>query len=377
MKAIKYPTNPEERCSLKQRYVTALESLRNSNGTSKLRRAQKDWKKIRRHLPRGSRFPSDIRKILRAEYPKLVAYYTYYVNMQPIDSLYLEKLHKIFSYETYHDAIAGFFMDDKNGFILSVCHYCGAAYINKYTVKKDDTKGLSKINNVASVDELKKLLKINNIDNLQLIYDNIPYDTIEEFNTIVKFHCRDKFHSVFPKQVKNHFDLDHVLDKGNCPITALSLMNFVPSCSVCNEKLKKSKVLGRDGKPIEELSPTSKNFDFDNQVTFWLIPEAGAKLDKRPTANQHDYELMMSVDNPDYDIFIEMFHLRERYCFHKMEALFWLELKLRYPDSRIEMMANSLNDPSYSAQRIKDDIFQRVLDQRERCFEKLKRDILK
>ena len=377
MKAIRYPTNPEERGSLKQRYVTTLESLKNSNGTSKLRQAQKNWRKIRRHLPEGSRFPSDIRKILRAEYPKLVAYYTYYVNMQPINQLYIQKLQKIFSYDTYHDAIAGFFMDDKNGFNLSVCHYCGAAYINKYTVKKDDSEGLYRINNVTNTAELQKILQIKNQNNLRLIYNNIPYKTVEEFNRIVKFRCRDKFHSVFPEQVKNHFDLDHVLDKGNCPITALSLMNFVPSCSVCNEKLKKSKVLGREGKPIEELSPTSIIFDFDNQVTFWLIPEAGAKLDTRPTSNQHDYELVMSVDNPDYDIFIEMFHLRERYAFHKMEALFWQELKLRYPDSRIEMMANSLQDPSYSAQRIKDDIFQRVLDQRERCFEKLKRDILK
>lgn len=45
--------------------------------------------------------------------------------------------------------------------------------------------------------------------------------------------------------------------------------------------------------------------------------------------------------------------------------------------SRIALMANSIHDASFSAQRIKDDIFQRVLDQRERCFEKLKRDILK
>ena len=297
--------------------------------------------------------------------------------MQPIDSNIHDELCKIFSYGTYHDVIAGFFMDERNGFNLSVCHYCGTAYINKYSVKKDDKEGLSRINKVTSVNELKKILHIKTLDKLQRIYDNRPYTSVEQFNEIVKFRCCDKFHSVFPEKVKNHFDLDHVLDKGNCPITAISLMNFVPSCSVCNEKLKKSKVLGRDGKPIEGLSPTSKNFDFDNQVTFRLIPKTWKKFDKRPTANQHDYELVMSVENPDYDIFIEMFNLRERYRFHKMEALFWLELKFRYPDSRIEMMANSFNDPSYSAQRIKDDIFQRVLDQRERCFEKLKRDILK
>ena len=89
------------------------------------------------------------------------------------------------------------------------------------------------------------------------------------------------------------------------------------------------------------------------------------------------YELDMDVKNQDYNIFVEMFHLLERYRFHKIEALFWLELKYRYTDSRIALMANSIHDAAFSAQRIKDDIFQRVLDQRERCFEKLKRDILK
>ena len=108
-----------------------------------------------------------------------------------------------------------------------------------------------------------------------------------------------------------------------------------------------------------------------------LNPRPGKRIGNRPTAHEDDYELDMDVKNQDYNIFVEMFHLLERYRFHKIEALFWLELKYRYTDSRIALMANSIHDAAFSAQRIKDDIFQRVLDQRERCFEKLKRDILK
>ncbi len=85
----------------------------------------------------------------------------------------------------------------------------------------------------------------------------------------------------------------------------------------------------------------------------------------------------MDVKKADYERFIDMFHLRERYQFHKMEALFWLELKYRYTDSRIAMMVSSMHDPAFTHQRIKDDIFQRQLDDKERCFEKLKKDILK
>lgn len=45
-------------------------------------------------------------------------------------------------------------MDEQNGFDLRVCHYCGMAYINKYTIKSDQV-GLDIINN-ASIAELKK-----------------------------------------------------------------------------------------------------------------------------------------------------------------------------------------------------------------------------
>lgn len=377
MKAVIYPTDQTARIKLKQKYVAALSVLKNKNGKNKLEEAQKEWLKIRRRLPQGSRFPSDMRKILRAEYPKLVAYYLHYVQIESrVSSADVTKLYKLFSYDACHAAIAAFFMDAQNGFNLSVCHYCGASYINKYTVKGDQD-GLDVINN-ASMVELGKLLRIKTQTTIRRVYAGKPYTSVAQFNRSAAFRTNDKFHSIFPDKVdKNHFDLDHVLDKGRCPITAISLLNFVPSCGVCNEKLKKTQILGRGGSPIEELSPTSKKFDFDRQVTFMLNPKPGRRIGNRPTSHEDDYELDMDVNNPDYDIFVEMFHLRERYRFHKMEALFWLELKYRYTDSRIALMANSIHDSSFSAQRIKDDIFQRVLDQRERCFEKLKRDILK
>ena len=109
---------------------------------------------------------------------------------------------------------------------------------------------------------------------------------------------------------------------------------------------------------------------------FILNPKPGRLISNRPTSHADDYELEMDINNPDYEIFVDMFHLRERYRFHKMEALFWLEMKCRYTNSRIQMMANSLHDSSFSFKRIKDDIFQTNLDQTERCFEKLKKDIL-
>lgn len=377
MKPVRYPSDKVLRSALKQRYVAALNTLNMQNGNNRLEWCQKKWNEVRRRIPHGSHYPADVRKILKAEYPKLVAYYLQYISdKNHIVAADVNLLYRIFSYDAFHETIAEFFMDGKNGFNLSVCHYCGLAYINKYTIEgvKD---GLDIINCSGTAD-MERLLNIHSPRSLQKLIDHAPYATVDDFNRVGVFRCRDKFHSVFPDKVdKNHFDLDHVLDKGNCPITAISLMNFVPSCSVCNEKLKKQKVLGQGRIPIVELSPTSSMFDFDGQVRFMLMPKAGRKIGNRPTRQADDYELKMDVKKAEYENYVEMFHLRERYEFHKMEALFWMELKYRYTDSRIELMANSLKDAAFSTQRIKDDIFQRTLDNRERCFEKLKRDMLK
>lgn len=376
MKPVRYPIDIIQRRDLKKRYVEALGKLQNQDHSNKLKSYHMKWKKLRREYAL-TRLPSDIRKILKAEYSKLIGYYLYYKHEEGrITSDDKEKLEGIFSYDTFHDVIAGFFMDSGNGFDLSVCHYCGTSYINKYSVN-EEWKGLEKLSN-ASIPELSKLLRIKTPGTLAQIAAAQPFTSVAQFNAVFKWRTADKFHSVFPSLVeKNHFDLDHVLDKSSCPITAISLMNFVPSCSVCNEKLKKERVLGNGATPIEELSPTSKNFKFDSFVEFKLLAKPGRKIGNRPTRQEDDYDLVMDVKKTEYERFIEMFHLRERYQFHKIVALYWTEMKYRYTDSRIMMMANSLHDPAYSVQRIKDDIFQREMDKRERCFEKLKRDMLK
>lgn len=79
---------------------------------------QKVWKKIRKRLPSGTCFPSDIRKILRAEYPKLIRYYERYVNIQHlINDKDIAELYEIFSYGAFHDTIAGFLWTNKTDLI--------------------------------------------------------------------------------------------------------------------------------------------------------------------------------------------------------------------------------------------------------------------
>lgn len=60
---------------------------------------------------------------------------------------------------------------------------------------------------------------------------------------------------------------DHVLDKGRCPILALSLFNLVPSCQVCNgNRIKGRRLLYTDARLRKKLSPTNLNYDFEGKV---------------------------------------------------------------------------------------------------------------
>lgn len=158
---------------------------------------------------------------------------------------------------------------------------------------------------------------------------------------------------------------------------ALSLMNFVPSCPVCNERLKHSHVLGVKGLPYEKLSPTSPKFDFDENAKFLIIPKSTRFTNINKTKYPDLYDLKLDV-SPDYVLYAKIFKLQERYQYHKLTALHWSDLKFRYNWNRLSMMANAIHDPSFTAKRIHDDIFQKELDKEGKsCFGKLKRDILK
>ena len=72
---------------------------------------------------------------------------------------------------------------------------------------------------------------------------------------------------------------------------------------------------------------------------------------------------------------MERFRLKERYNYHKIEALRLKDLQMRYPDSNIDIIASMLSVPF---DEVKEDIFGlRFGKERHRCFGKLKMDMLK
>ena len=354
------------------------------DSTEKTSTIQDEWKSLRQNNSALQDFPEDLSKILLAKYEQLVEFYKDYAEStnslsdEEVKNLNKE-LEKVFNYDKWYDEIAQYFMDPTHGFDFSTCHYCDMAYVNAYKI--DAEKDALLFLNTASKKELTNKLDLCD-KSIEKIYNHPPFESPNEFDEfVVSLGCKpNKFDRTFnPTQnMRRHFDIEHVLPKSICPLVGLSLYNFVPSCQVCNSKLKKTRVLGKYGIPELKLSPTSDKYDFDDMVKFKLVPGKECKLSAYPTKDRDNYRLDLDTSlDPDYDYNVQLFKLRERYDYHKMEALHWLEMKYQYSDSRIEMLASIFDDPLFEFHHIKEAIFQSSLDKsHHRVFGKMKKDIL-
>jgi len=224
----------------------------------------------------------------------------------------LKTLDGIFHYTRKYDSkIAAFFEDRASALGITSCHYCDLSYINVYTLKSSGSN-----------------------------------------------------------QTRRHFDLDHFLPKSKCPIIALSLFNFVPSCQVCNSRIKLDNTIGTTKRQHDKFNPASDKYDFDKNVKICLRMNTPSVSFSNPS----DYYIHFSCHS-SYDKVVGFFHLEERYEFHKVEAIRLKRLKSLYPKSAIRKIANLLHKSEYE---VYEDLFHnKYLADNGRCFEKLTRDMLK
>ena len=125
----------------------------------------------------------------------------------------------------------------------------------KYSSKNNIIKQLFNYDKAKSKTITPKLSKLQPKIS-KFIQDKVDVDTC--------YFCNIEFINKFKNidgKIKNGFTLDHYIDKGKYPFLALSLYNLIPSCYTCNSKVK-----GAD--EINNLSPSSSKFDFDERVKF-------------------------------------------------------------------------------------------------------------
>lgn len=134
------------------------------------------------------------------------------------------------------------------------------------------------------------------------------------------------------------FDTEHILDKGECPLVALSLYNFVPSCKICNSAdIKGTKTIGDTEAEIAKLSPSAEDYDFENKVKFVVNLITPSITDLKATSHADDYEITFNVRETLYQKSIDLFELKSRYNHGevKLKLLKWREKRRNNPDNKI------------------------------------------
>jgi len=194
----------------------------------------------------------------------------------------------------------------------------------------------------------------------------------KELETRTCYFCNIHYvneYKIDEKEYKNEFTLDHYYDKGSYPYLALSIYNLIPSCYVCNSKLKKTVEL-------DVFAPNAKNFDFDKKVKFKLLLSKFCKDLNIKEKENIDIQLKEQYSN-EYKKYIELFKLNERYQAHKDIVFEMIKNAKLYPQSRLKELQNLTGIPY---QEIKKDIFKLIddeVDLSKEPFSKLKRDMAK
>lgn len=232
--------------------------------------------------------------------------------------------------------------------------------IKNKLVKKDDNK----IKSFFNYDKAKSTKFIPLISKLQPKISNFFQENIEVHTC---YYCNIDFINTFKKnnETKNAFTLDHVLEKADYPFLALSLYNLVPSCYVCNSKVKDSKIL------FDEFSPTNKDFDFNERVKFKsFISNVNLQIEKE----QDFYIKLIENYSNKYDEYIKSLNLNDRYDYHKYKVLEMIQKRKEYPDSRIKELSDLTKK---TQEEIKQDLFGIYIleDLHKRPLSKLIKDI--
>ena len=287
-----------------------------------------------------------------------------------IMSIIFESFENIFNYTSLQPKISKFFEKNINP---TTCYFCNIDFINVFNINENIKTYSNKLDffNNASQEELQqhftdnisnKIIQKRNYKNLDDVITNVKSQGFNSSETFREFD-----HNAIIK-TGNGFTLDHVIDKGTHPYFALSLFNLVPSCYICNSKLKGSKSVGG-------VSPTdtTEQFDFHEKVKFKTY--FATNNSKLQIQNQDDIEVFLRDYEEKYKDYIEVFRLNERYRFHRYRVIEMIDKRKRYPDSRIQELAQLTGQ---TPMQVKKDLFGEYLyddDLSKRPLSKLTRDI--
>ena len=306
--------------------------------------------------------PSELDKLVIYDSEKLVLLFiSVYLEKYSIPDTFKNNFKEIVNYDDFSASIRKFFSEYADELSIHSCTYCEAAYTGSYEVSNSEGK----------------------------------------------------------KEDKGFFDLDHFFPKGEYPLFALCLYNFVPCCQICNSKRIKGDIpilkfynintnnLKLAKEQFLQVFPISNKYSFDTESFIRYIPKLEKipeektrgkttkkqNSEEKPKYKEWHYSPLSQFSADNYEVYfdtdysnkdnkniniIKSMKLNERYnsLAIKAKGLYLIDLKKRYPLSNIKMISDLFAKSKYyiSPDEIENAIFHK--DEKYILLEKLKKDIL-
>ncbi len=226
-----------------------------------------------------------------------------------------------------------------------------------------DLQDILTLNQNEIIETLERNKNKSSLNKLKYVFNYDKFQTeitkffTDNFDFRTCFYCNKDFITNFDADKKvSTFQFDHFYDKATYPYLALSFYNLIPSCYVCNAKVKGS------ANTFENncIAPNSQNFDFHQKVKFKLLLDDSCK--NLHIKSKEDIDINLKENYSDmYDKYIEIFKLNERYKAHKDIVFDMIQKAELYPESRLKELENLTGIPF---QQIKKDIFN-LIDENE------------
>lgn len=285
-----------------------------------------------------------------------------------------ESIKKIFNYDSifkpscdkYQSKIAKFFVENKDVLKLKTCYFCNLENISAFTDTSDYINDVELLK-YGTIEDLVAIRGIGNTTaekikgcqnefrgmlNLEDILEKLKENAVEKKEIT-------RLESIEFSAHKYYFTLDHVLHKGDNPLSSLSLFNLVPSCYACNSKFKTTRVLIKD-KNDEFLSPTSDKFSFckDNTFKIYFSSEVTSVTHIKAIDN-FAIRLKPNTKKNEYDRYDQTFKLNARYKEFKGEALDLICKGRRYTPDKLISMSKMLG---ITVDEVKENVFGKQLN---------------
>ncbi|CAE6915993.1 HNH endonuclease [Vibrio sp. B1ASS3] len=284
-----------------------------------------------------------------------------------------EKIKAIFNYDEgggKQRKIADFFVQNRHALKLSTCYFCNIDHINAFTDSSDYLDFNDFIFH-ASKSELMNIKRVGEsladaILRKREFLDKGKQLTDKDLLNIdgVGAVTLNNIKSMAFNRTANHFTIDHVINKADYPIVALSLFNFVPCCYSCNSKFKRDTALiDVNDKKQSILSPSSKYYSFHNDNSFRMFyKENKSNLSDVKLESDFAVRLISNKHHNIYSKYIEAFKLNARYKAHKSDVLDLVKKGQRYSKTKTKQIAKLLD---CEEKDVRKDIFGRLLESKD------------